>query len=563
MPLTYKYNKKFIKANWVNRLTLFSLLIASNSHIAHAGDFSIDAGLDLEYVSQDIDLKDSDEKVDASSQILRPYTTLSYLSKDSQLQLKIEHNHLNRDLDDESLNQDYTTYNLNGSHDIIRNLLRLQIFGVQTYRSDGFNSFIADDFLLNGDNLIKVKTNGASLNLNIAQGQIFGLTGSLNYQTLKANQDRTNRPLTDLVEGDTIALSFTAINGKSITNNDTSLSGNYSIRERTSGEDFIIKSLNFSNAYFVNDSLGIVLNATYEDNEVETLEGATFDGLREFTSYGAGLRWQSSPQRSIELAYNTSTTKSLVNPENDGDNNFVSYAVNWAFSERTSLQGSLSRRFFGRSGNLSFQHQLRNWRTSLTYNENVTTNSQFVPSDSLGLFICDNGSTSLDDCTLSDTLNPVLDVGQTALPFVFRDVLLNDRIVLRKQLSFTSALSLRRTTVLINAAKSKNSEQEIPGSFDSLNYGISALYNISHKTNLDIGVRYNEIEGSTTGEPQTEKNTEYSIKMTRDFSRRITGQIGFRYLERKGQVVRQSQDFRGLSGPLTDNRITIGISISY
>jgi uncharacterized protein (PEP-CTERM system associated) len=544
-------------------LILAGVLLLANSAVARDVKFSL--GIDADWIEQKIDVEEDNSSISSSNQIIKPYTQISYLGRDIRASLTGTHNHVRRQLDSENITQNYPELRYSGSYDAIEGLLNFSVNGSQSYRSEGIGSFLVDDFLLNGDNLNKVTSQQASVTLNLPRADIFGLTASAFYRNNKSDRNENGTSsIASLFDSKSHGASFNIISGESLDGIRSTITGNYNYVERDTQQDFVSHALNIDNSVKIYGSFGIALNASYEDNDIKSNLDQSQSRLREFYSVGAGLVWQSSIDRFLEVAYNRSFRESPDENSDTEENNFVSYKVNWAFSERTSLQANFTKRFFGDAGNVSFIHQLRNWRSSVTYNESVNTTSQLANSSDVALFICDGGSTNIADCQLSDSLTPDLGVGQVLQPIVFQNFELNDRVILSKNLTAQSAVTRRRTTLSVTATKSKIDEFEFDQAFETTGLQLQVLFNISQRTNLTLTSSYSKIETVDTAEPETQTTNEQSIDLTHQLTRQFSASIGLRYLDREGDLIRgDGGDFRGLSGPLSDQRISFRVSYQF
>jgi uncharacterized protein (PEP-CTERM system associated) len=561
-------HSNYSRPSMVSKVTRIVALMGILLFIAHAstaGEVKFSASLDAEAIEQQINVVDGDVDIGSSNQIIRPIASIRYISRDLNAFLQGTHNHVRRQLDGSNNIQDYPSLSYTGSYDVVKGLLSLNAGGSQSYRNEGVNTFLLDDFLLNGDNLNKVTSHRASATLSLPRGKYFGLDSTAEYSKNKSdNNNQNSSSVGSLFDSQGYTLSLSALSGKRIRGIRSILTGNLNFVKRSSQEDFFSQRANLSNDIKVYKQLGIALNASYENNELKSDTDTSFDGFREFYSIGAGLVWQATVNRSIEIAWNRSYTEPVGGIGETEDKNFISYDINWAFSDRTSIQGQFTRRFFGDAGNLSIIHQLRNWRSSLTYNETVNSTSQLANRSDQALFICEGGSTNIADCLLSDSLSPDLEQGQVLQPIVVQSFGLNDRIILNKSLTAQTAVTRRRTTISLTGTKSEIEELEFDRVIDTANIRFQVAFKLSNRTGLSISSNYSVAEFVNTGEQQKQTTREQSIELTRQLSERFTVAINLRHLDRKGEaIIGNNANFGGLNGPLTDNRATFKVSYKF
>ncbi len=541
-------------------VTTFALCI---SNLVSANELDFFAGATASYIDQTTESKDQDITINANNTLVTPFVALVYDGRDLQLNARVTNNHVYRKLENESVSQDFTEYNYSGTYRIIDNVLSVSFNGLENFRSNALDSFLVDDFLLNADSLNKVKSNNASLNLNLRRNEIIGLSAITSYNKTSSTIDLASLQDPSIFQNETYGLSFNMISGTNLTGVRITLAGNARYSKRDSGQDFVSQTVNLNIDTAIFDSLALAVNGFYENNEIKTDFELPFDSLREFHSYGAGLIWQSAIDRMIEVTLNRSSTNSQLEDGEDETDTFIGYSVNWAFSTRTRLQGSYTRRFFGDAGNLSFRHQLRNWRSSINYSEVVSSTSQLINSQNTGLFVCDSGSNDFSSCRLSDDLEPDLNAGEVVVPLTIPTLDLNDRIIIRKSLTAQTAVSRRRTTLSITGSVSEDEEVEINRIFDVQSLSMLLNFQVSQRSSISVSNLYSEREQDRSGELQQATTRRQELRYNRRISNNFTTALALTYLKRDGEVNRGFEDFRGINGSLTDRRISFSLSYTF
>jgi uncharacterized protein (PEP-CTERM system associated) len=538
----------------------FTLLILVQS-LAVAGDLTINAGVSAELVDQQIKTKDEPkETINTTSRLIKPFAALTYEAKDFDVFFKGINNRIRQKRDDQTSNQDYTEYNYSGNYDIVNSLLSFNTSGIRSYTNNSLNSFLVDDFLLNSDSLNKITSDNASFRLNIRRGEYYGLSATTLYRHTTSERNEPSTIDESVFQNETYGLTLNAITGTNLDGARVSLSSNLNYSKRDSGEDFASQQVSISADIETYGDFGIALNSSYENNEFRTEFESESAGAREFSSVGAGLIWQPRNDRYIKILFNRSLTSSLVEGEEDEEDNYISYNIDWAFSLRTSIQGSFYRRFFGDAADLSFRHRTKHWQSSISYTEVVSSNSQLLNSGDVGLFICDNGSTDIADCRLSDTLEPELEQGEALQPFEVPNFEINDRIILRKSLTAQTAVTRKRTTLSLTAIRSESDEIEINRIYNVSTIRTSLNFAVSPRTSLQYAYSYAKTELDEDGELENATTMQHNIELRHKLSRRFTSAVSLSYLDRDGEITRGTPSLEGLDGPLTDRRITFRIS---
>lgn len=535
-------------------------LQASAYNKSIAGEVTFDVGLEAEYVSQNIESIETSEEFDINNQVVTPYASLFYKAKKLEFRFTGEHNKVRRALDSENVTTDYTSFDYSSRANLIDNFLTLNIRGNQGFRAAQQRSILSDDYLLNAANLTKLQSQSASLNFNIPRNSIIGIQAVANISKQKA-EDTENEILNNGLDSQFYGGQLNVVSGRGLKGSRVSLDGNINYTEREQRGDFVTLGVNLTSDTELTKSLGFVVSAYYDNNEIKNAENENSEFLREFYSVGAGLRWQSRTSRSIQLLWNRSFTESVLS-QDDEEDNFLSLELDWQFSPRTRMSAGLTRRLLGDTGNFSFSHTLRNWRSSLSYSERVTTNAQLVASQSVGLFVCENGATNISDCSLSDSLEPNLENGQFIQPIVTQNVELNDRIVVSERVTAQTAITRRRTTVSIIASFLSTEEIELERELETLLLSANISFNLSRRSQLFLSHSYSDSSSLLDMQENGSQVRESSIRYVRTMSERLKLSLGYRHLDRNGDNFTGGSEF-GVTGPLKDNRISVALSYDY
>ncbi|WP_395344626.1 hypothetical protein PN836_007645 [Ningiella sp. W23] len=540
---------------------------------SNAGELDLKTGVSVEYVVQTIDDIDNDTELDSDNVIIQPFLYAGYNARHMDMFLRATHNHVRRSLDEESFTNNYVDLSYGGRVDLVDNLLDLRVRGSQTYRSLFANSFLVDDFLLNAQDLRKINTNQATLSFNRPTGNIIGVRSSLSLSRIKA--DEPEEP--ELTPNNAFNINNTNIDGAISVESgidlrpflfDISLNARKFERDNFNNtglqQDFNSELANVRVGSYVSNDVSVRLLGYYENNEItnDDLVGQ-FDSLREFYSYGVGIAWQPSNNRFIEIGLNSSRTEGGAGDEEDDDDTFISLDMRWAFSSRTQLQGSYSRRFFGDAGRFSLSHTLRNWRSSISYSEQVTTNSQLLLREQDGLLVCSNGIADLANCRLPEPGDEELAPGDVLLPATLPSFELNDQVVLRKSLSAQSTFDLRRSTLVATITRSDNDELDAQREVDTFGGSVRLSIELTPRTILNMNAAYTDIERELQGEATTSIIQQVGIDIKRQISRRFSVNVGYQYLDRSGDAIDPIGGIQGISGPLTDNRISANIQYEF
>lgn len=167
-------------------------------------------------------------------------------------------------------------------------------------------------------------------------------------------------------------------------------------------------------------------------------------------SWGAGFRAIISKRLYIDSSYN------FVDDDNQNED-YLSIAVNWEPSSRTSLKASYDNRFFGDSYAFDFSHRSRRLTNKISYQESVQSfdRSNYQPV-LLGNFWCPNNIVinDISQCLLQN--NDQIDPNNYTLVSLFDQELVEaNEFSLTKNLSWLSTLKLARTTFSLSMRNNK------------------------------------------------------------------------------------------------------------
>ena len=168
------------------------------------------------------------------------------------------------------------------------------------------------------------------------------------------------------------------------------------------------------------------------NSETNEYRGSETLGSRElsFDSAGVGLSYYLSRGRFIDITYNESTRDSEDKEE------FLGVNLVWQFSARTSVTANYGRRFYGKSGNFAFTHNRKRLRTTIGYNESVSSYTRLIAEEqSLGTFVCPSNAVDFSGCFQPDTLDYQLAPGESLRELNALVPEISEEITLRRRLS--------------------------------------------------------------------------------------------------------------------------------
>lgn len=527
--------------------------------VSSAGQVTFNGGADAEFSNQSVGDIDNNRTLESNNVVLTPFVSAIFDSRDIDFLVRASHSYVYRSLENENASNNFTNYNYSGQYQIIDNLLSVQVSGAQDFRAELANSFLVDNFLLNAENLRKTNTNFASVNFNLPTGNYIGANAQLSLGNSSVDADNANVGMGGF-NNNIMGGRAQIVTGRDFRPFFINFVASTNVVDRDVVQDLESNSADLTLSFDAFSDISLRLLGFYEDNSFSSNDAEVNQepATREFFRYGAAIAWSPALNRFIEIGINQSVSNSDSNPEDDEDT-FLSLNMQWAFSSRTNLSAGYTRRFFGESASFSFSHNLRNFRSSVTYSETLTTNSQLIISQEDGLLICANGSQDLSDCRLTDDLNTELGAGDIAIRTNFNVADLNDNVIVRKVLSAQSAVDLRRTTIVGTLTRSTNEQQDARNNLLITTASLLGTLRASSRSTFTANLSYSDLERTgDTAQTSTVKRAE--LVYERDLSLRMSATLGLSYLDRKGGNLGGGNLAQGINGPLTERIIRLGVS---
>lgn len=252
--------------------------------------------------------------------------------------------------------------------------------------------------------------------------------------------------------------------------------------------------------------------------------------INALSSWGPGIRWQVSDHLELNIGYNYVNDTQLTD-------DYLTGAILWQVSSRSSLTASYNKRFFGNAYELLLTHKTRRLTNNISYTQTIEVfdRSRFQQV-SLGLFWCpiDDGVFDSKSCILPDDANIELDNYQLVS-------LLNQQLVeanefsVNKVFQWQSSLALAKTTFTLQAGNTERESLSTSIIDKSLNSAFSLSRHISAKGELDISVNFERIEldhASLVSFKQTDYYRSVATSYTRRLARSLSTSLTLQYLDR-------------------------------
>ncbi len=523
---------------------------------ANASPLDFTASANAEAIYQDI-ASESLGRRSLTTLQLRPQVNALYQSRNFNGLWSGSVTHIERDNSDVTRTDDYAEYQYSAQWAAIDRLLSFQANGSLNYRNASAANFLVSDFLTNGSDLAKTRSNQFSSTLTLEQGDWVRARGLAAYSKVDSERSEslsgvaldseTYRTQGTLYQGDEARLVFWSIDG----------SYSQTDRQNRGNGDFVTRSGDAKADVMVFNNWGVRVSAQHEANQLSDRTD-TFSLTREYNSYGAGLIYRKNDNRYVALTANTSDS----DIDEDDNETFIGLDMKWAFSSRTSLAASYGRRFYGESGSFNFSYNTKKVRSSISYSEDVTSTSRLLANpENLGVFVCPVGSTSIATCFQPNSLNYTPDAGEQLVQFTSQNLELDDNIILRKRTNAQIGYDFSRLAVALSWRYSENDYLEEDRLRRTYGGGINASWDLGSYTSLTADVNYANIEQRSAEFNNGEsENWRYSVGVSREIGQHLNATLNFALVDKSGDA-----GFGGgrFGNDYTDRRISVGVTYSY
>jgi uncharacterized protein (PEP-CTERM system associated) len=243
----------------------------------------------------------------------------------------------------------------------------------------------------------------------------------------------------------------------------------------------------------------------------------------------------------------------------------------WRPSERTSVQGSLGKRYFGDSYSLVAMHRTRASVWSVNYSDAVTTTrSQFTLPSAVDTFnLIDQMFQSAIPDAAARRQAVLAYIQQAGLPPSLANSInyLSNRYMLQKQFQASAAFNSPRASLILTLFDSRRTGLSLVdvdagllgSSTNALNdnthqTGGTATYNwrLSPRSSINFGLNYNKARSLSAD--RGDNNTAYRINLMHEFAHKLQGNVEVRHV--KGATAVAGRDY-------TENALSASLSKQF
>lgn len=243
----------------------------------------------------------------------------------------------------------------------------------------------------------------------------------------------------------------------------------------------------------------------------------------EYSSYGGGFAYYDSKKGNL-----FQVTASL---DSRNDDYFFGTELRWIFDDEHYVNGKVSRKFYGDSGEFKYFYSSDRNSFEIYYDEDIELRymlEQEVINE--GIYVCVDGVDFFEEsfCRQPEQLNYELKPGETIVPKIDISYPLVDRLVLNKNLGFNWSYKTDFFNSKFQAYK--NTMEEIDKNYEQESDNISLLF--SHRLNSLSSIDYEFKYRKMTFLPDGNRTYDvlYKANYSHELNTRAKWSVGLQYV---------------------------------
>ena len=465
---------------------------------------------------------------------LSPSLSTVYSSRHVTLSMLLKQTAITRNGDSGSSNDNYTDIKLSSQFQLIENLLSLELSAGQSYRARSQSQLDFSDKVSTPENLAKLQTDKTLLSFILPNSPYIGLNWQASVAHTKTDSavddsavdavDNGTNGNGNRVDGSNVSFAANIYNGRKLKKFTYNFAVQYNDTSRANFQNFKSTNLNGNAGIRLGNDISVFAQGRVDDYEPKSLGINSSRRNLDSESYGAGLRWQPRENKNIALSYNQLK-------QNQNTSEFVGVSTQWAFSPRTSMNFDYGKRFYGESYKFKFNYNAKSLRSSISYNEDVTTFGRLDPTtQDVGIFVCTFGSSDLEDCFQPDSLQYVLQPGEEFRSLADTSSDITNNVIFRKNGNISIGYQKRKLKASLNVRRGTTeyieSNRETTRTSAVLNLG----YTLGKRANLSLVTSISE---QTPRDDSNKTRTFVStLSFSRSFKQNLNASLSLRYAKR-------------------------------
>ena len=431
----------------------------------------------------------------------------------------------------------YTNLSINNSFNFWQGRLAITANGSKNYQNIDSEFDAVSDPVFGLAEYVDIDAVSTSLSLSTSSRSKWRTSLNVKYSETKFDEEdlidteaTSTRILPSENKGASVTLGYGELGSK--TRGQLTISGNRVSRENRGDQDAINTSILLG--FPISSSVDFVINGSKVENKLDN--SAVNNSDIESESYGAGLAWRIGGRSFLQVSQNKSTRGQ--------EEEFVSYTARIQPNRRTNFRFQQSRRFYGESNLVNFEHLGKKWNLSLTYDVALESRTRLQRTE-VGRrpFLCEVGAASQADCESISVAPDVLQPGQFVIEATELAFTLDEDVVVRKSLSSNISYQFKKAQLSLAYGRSESDYLER----DELRDTETMSLNYTHQMNRRNKLLFSGNKTRSKTDLRQEYRTGYKLglEFERRLTRKATGRIGLKKIENESNTGQQDrQDSR-------------------
>lgn len=456
-------------------------------------------------------------------------------------------------------NSTYTNYRLSNTASFLRNQLAFQLGSNQSYRSTGgqFTNYV--DEVTNSGNMAKVINNSAGMSYSNQAVEWFNASIKLNAS--ESRSDQVVEPIFDEQDPFNRDLNVQRLTaGVELKSEDRNrkffwgFDADASKTGRKENEDLYNRR-----GYGVIGvpffwRVSMIGQGSYESNSRLTDVNSLFGGYRNYHSIGGGLEWKITDRSWWNVTFNK------VNDQ-EGRREYIGTQFSLQPSRRTKLTGSLDRRFFGRSAEVTGSYNLQHLTMQVSVSDSVNSLlSLNGDNPEYGLFVCPPGlAPGLANCYQPPTAQYRPQPGESVYNLMLPGQELSELVVVRRNANYTLGYGFSRLKLQLQLGQRRDIYLERDAEVEDRYINATTSWQLSQRNSVSLSSSYSRIdyqlEQSLPGTGRREgTQATNTLAFNRQINPDVTGALSVR---------RVDVNFAGESLDYQENRVHFDLNFKF
>lgn len=299
--------------------------------------------------------------------------------------------------------------------------------------------------------------------------------------------------------------------------------------------------------------VSMIATGSVESNSDLAGASSVFAQYRNYHSLGGGLEWKITDRSWWNVTFNKVT-------DADEDREYIGTEFQLTPSKRTSLRGSIDKRFFGRTAQLEGSYKLQHLRMSVRVSDTVGSvlglgNDEVESS----LFVCPPGVTpGLNNCFQPPTASYIPGQGERFYNIADPSSDLSEFLVVRRDVSYQIGYDFNRLRLMADVGQRKDQLIERNAINDNKFVNLTANWQLSKRDSLALNLNYSdliyEIDGKQQGSSLAGAMKSVGLSLDRKINKMLSANLNLKRL---------TVDYRSDDPNYQENRVWVGFNYKF